>query len=272
MNPEIQALEARLAQLESQNAHSAFMGKYGGKFGGDVGIGTAILGELNRRGIDTTAADEAVQEILDQLRAEASAVLDKLNNVEGAVNAALQGGSGGINPEAEPGGAPPPDMGAGAPPPDMGAGAPPPDMGAGAPPPPDMGAGAPPPDMGMLSDKNKKTDITPTNRLAGIRASVLSDERFKDLESQDDNVLTIFRELADDGEISDDDFATFIDAVKASKEGKEQDVGSDGQEAGSEEAPEEDVGFSAEADGISDNDDWSDEADIIMKTLQKYRR
>jgi hypothetical protein len=62
------------------------MDKYGTKFSGDEGIGVAILAELGRRGIDTSAADEAVQDILDRIRAEATAVLDKIKMDERTVS------------------------------------------------------------------------------------------------------------------------------------------------------------------------------------------
>ena len=114
---ELEDLAERLAALEDDSrsrsekeSKNSFMDKYGSKFSGDEGIGTAILAELNRRGVDTSAADEAVQEIIDALREEASALLDKLNAVEEAVQAALGGDTsaldlGGELPPMEP---PPP--------------------------------------------------------------------------------------------------------------------------------------------------------------------
>ena len=44
----------------------------------------AILNELDARGIDTSAADEAVQNILDTLRTDCQGILDALNNVQNA--------------------------------------------------------------------------------------------------------------------------------------------------------------------------------------------
>ena len=75
----IEELEQRLSGLESRNSQKDFMDKYGSKFSGDEGIGLTVLAELQRRGIDTSAADEAVQDILDQLRMEATSILDKIN-------------------------------------------------------------------------------------------------------------------------------------------------------------------------------------------------
>jgi hypothetical protein len=90
---ELDELAQRLAMLEDGAAaqraaaeQSQFMDKYGTKFSGDEGIGVAILAELGRRGIDTSAADEAVQDILDRIRAEATAVLDKIKMDERTVS------------------------------------------------------------------------------------------------------------------------------------------------------------------------------------------
>lgn len=170
---DLEELASRIGMLEgaaqqdmAMKQQSAFMDKYGQKFNGNEGIGVAILGELGRRGIDTSAADEAVQEILDQIRAEAQAILDETKGAMQEVGALMDkvqavsdsvAAVTGAAPD-DPGGAPlPPPMEAGAPPPmDMGAPLPPsPDAGAGAgalPPmdagaPPPMDAGAPPPPM-----------------------------------------------------------------------------------------------------------------------------
>ena len=144
---DVEELEARLNSLEQNNLTRSFIDKYGSKFSGDEGIGVAVLAELQRRGIDTSAADEAVQEILDQIRVEATQLLDKINaeqkqvsdlmdkveTIDEAVSKAT--GQEDENPDA---GAPPPDAGL------------PPDAGA---PPPDAGL---PPDQ-MLSDRRAKT-------------------------------------------------------------------------------------------------------------------
>lgn len=76
-------LMARLTQLEnSYNADKQaarerqFFDTYGGRFSNNRGLGLAILNELDARGIDTSAADEAVQQILDQLRTECNEILE----------------------------------------------------------------------------------------------------------------------------------------------------------------------------------------------------
>lgn len=186
---DLEELAQRLGSLEEgynaqqeTAARGQFMDKYGSKFSGDEGIAIPILAELNRRGIDTSAADEAVQEILDGIRAEATALLDKIKmeetsvsdlmnkvqTVEDSVNSATGAAPdnpAAAEPPADAGGAPPeagglppeagglPPEAAGAPPPEAG-GAPPPEA-AGAPPP--EAAGAPPPEMaGVPSDARIK--------------------------------------------------------------------------------------------------------------------
>jgi outer membrane biosynthesis protein TonB len=79
-------LENGMAQQQAAQQQTQFMDKYGTKFSGDEGIGVAILAELGRRGIDTSAADEAVQDILDRIRAEATAILDKIKMDERTVS------------------------------------------------------------------------------------------------------------------------------------------------------------------------------------------
>lgn len=76
-------LLARLSQLEnSYNAdkraakENQFFSTYGSRFSNNRGLGLAILNELDARGIDTSAADEAVQEILDTLRTECNEILE----------------------------------------------------------------------------------------------------------------------------------------------------------------------------------------------------
>lgn len=76
-------LMARLTQLEnSYNAdkqaarEKQFFDTYGGRFSNNRGLGLAILNELDAEGIDTSAADEAVQRILDKLRIECNEILE----------------------------------------------------------------------------------------------------------------------------------------------------------------------------------------------------
>ncbi len=76
-------LMARLTQLEnSYNAdkqavrEKQFFDTYGSRFSNNRGLGLAILNELDAQGIDTSAADEAVQQILDKLRIECNEILE----------------------------------------------------------------------------------------------------------------------------------------------------------------------------------------------------
>jgi hypothetical protein len=159
---DLEELAARLAEVEADNSRQremrekqGFMDKYGTKFSGDEGLGVAILGELGRRGIDVSAADEAVQEILDGLRREATLVLDKIKMDQttvsdlvdkiGTIEEGVQAASGAA-PEPETESLPPEGMPPeGAPPPEA---APPPE---GLPP-----EGAPPPPPGVVSDERLK--------------------------------------------------------------------------------------------------------------------
>ena len=84
---DIEELAARLGTLEQARnddlqkaAQQAFMSKYGSRISNNDGLGLVILNELNRRGVDTSAADEAVQEILDQLRMECTMLLDTIKD------------------------------------------------------------------------------------------------------------------------------------------------------------------------------------------------
>lgn len=109
------ALEAdQVARLQAERENQ-FMDTYGTRFSNDRNIGLAILGEMSRRGIDVSAADEAVQQILDGMRAEATDILnkiqqhqvevdslvDKVNNISDAVAAATGNGEPTI-PNIEP--------------------------------------------------------------------------------------------------------------------------------------------------------------------------
>ncbi len=91
----LEDLAERLSNIENAEAARAaeaeqkgFIDKYGAMFSGDEGIGMAILAEMNRRGISSAAvgADRAVQEILDQIREEATMVLDKIKADRDTVN------------------------------------------------------------------------------------------------------------------------------------------------------------------------------------------
>lgn len=64
--------EALMAQLPM------FLDKYGTMFNNKRGIGLAILNELSRNNVDVSAADDAVQKILDQVRMEATQYMDAL--------------------------------------------------------------------------------------------------------------------------------------------------------------------------------------------------
>ena len=91
----LEDLAERLSNIENAEAARAaeseqkgFIDKYGAMFSGDEGIGMAILAEMNRRGISSAAvgADRAIQEILDQIREEATMVLDKIKADRDTVN------------------------------------------------------------------------------------------------------------------------------------------------------------------------------------------
>lgn len=92
--PGTEELMNRLSQLEQSYygdreaaRQKQFMDTYGNRFSNNHGLGMAILNELDARGIDTSAADEAVQEILDTLRTDCR---DILNLLEGVQNAAIE--------------------------------------------------------------------------------------------------------------------------------------------------------------------------------------
>lgn len=84
---DLEELSMRLGSLErarasdmQKAAQQAFMDKYGSRISNNTSLGLIILNELNRKGVDTSAADEAVQEILDQLRMEATMLLDTIKD------------------------------------------------------------------------------------------------------------------------------------------------------------------------------------------------
>lgn len=82
-------LLARLAQLEDSYygdkkaaREKQFFDTYGSRFSNNRGLGLAILNELDARGIDTSAADEAVQQILDTLRTECNEIIESIKVVQ----------------------------------------------------------------------------------------------------------------------------------------------------------------------------------------------
>ena len=81
----------RLRNLENsyygdkENARKKqFFDTYGSRFSNNRGLGLAILNELDARGIDTSAADEAVTEILDQLRTQCNEIIESIKVVQDA--------------------------------------------------------------------------------------------------------------------------------------------------------------------------------------------
>ena len=83
--PGNEELMMRLAQLEQSyfgdkeaERQKKFMDTYGSRWSNNHGIGMAVLNELDARGIDTSAADEAVQEILDTLRTDCQNIIDAI--------------------------------------------------------------------------------------------------------------------------------------------------------------------------------------------------
>lgn len=82
-------LLARLTQLENgyygdkkAAREKQFFDTYGARFSNNRGLGLAILNELDARGIDTSAADEAVQQILDTLRTECNEIIESIKDTQ----------------------------------------------------------------------------------------------------------------------------------------------------------------------------------------------
>lgn len=132
--PGTEELLSRLQQLErgyygdkEAARQQKFFDTYGARFSNNRGLGLAILNELDARGIDTTAADEAVSQILDQLRTECNEIINSIKDVqEQAIESAQKvetianvvSAAAASNPEAEPPMPPvPPEAMAGAVPP-----------------------------------------------------------------------------------------------------------------------------------------------------------
>ena len=192
---DLDELSARLSSLEEQRdidarmaAQQAFMDKYGSRMSNNASLGSVILNELNRRGIDTSAADEAVQQIIDQLRMEATMLLDtlkdnmeqaselvdKLDAVEDSVQAAADATGADISLPSEEmaaeaqGGEIPPEMM----PPDMAGGEmPPPEQM----PPDTTGGEMPPPEQMEMVPPNQ----VPSDRRVKNIKGILSDVRAK---------------------------------------------------------------------------------------------
>lgn len=87
--PGTEELMARLQQLEDgyygdkeAARQKQFFDTYGSRFSNNHGLGLAILNELDARGIDTSAADEAVTQIIDQLRTECNEIIEALKEVQ----------------------------------------------------------------------------------------------------------------------------------------------------------------------------------------------
>ena len=90
--PGLDEFASRLSMLEDsynndkrEAKEKSFFDKYGSKFKNDRGLGLSILNELDRQGIDVSAADEAVDQILDDLRVECRDLMDIIGDVKQAV-------------------------------------------------------------------------------------------------------------------------------------------------------------------------------------------
>lgn len=74
----LQALEDAEQTRQRKSALDLIMSKYGDEFSGNEDFGYALVDELHNRGVDMSAADSVVKEILDQLRQEVSAAAEML--------------------------------------------------------------------------------------------------------------------------------------------------------------------------------------------------
>lgn len=84
-------LEARLKALESAEAErqqsamlDLVMSKYGNKFKNNQNFGLALLNELQRQGVDISAADGVVNQILETLRQEVVSLMDMIQETNNA--------------------------------------------------------------------------------------------------------------------------------------------------------------------------------------------
>lgn len=87
--PGTEELLSRLQRLEDgyygdkeAARQQQFFDTYGARFSNNRGLGLAILNELDARGIDTSAADEAVTQILDQLRTECNEIIESIKDIQ----------------------------------------------------------------------------------------------------------------------------------------------------------------------------------------------
>ena len=78
----LQALEAAQAAAAQRSKEDSFINSYGSQFSNDRSLGVAILNELERRGVDTSAADEAVANIIDELRTELRGIMSLIDAVQ----------------------------------------------------------------------------------------------------------------------------------------------------------------------------------------------
>lgn len=208
----------RLEELERDKSDrlfadqkKGFFDKYGTMFGGDEGIGTAILAQFNRFGIDTSAADKAVQEIVNGIRQQAIEILDKLGAVEQAIDAAQQGGMSG--PLPPPDMAPLPDAPPSMEEPPMEELPPPPEGDIGGAPPP-MEEPPPPPPEEIPSDKNLKTvsDVDLKDKMevkSDKKPDEAEEEVFDDEGLGDDEDLDMEGFELEDDEFEDDELVPF---------------------------------------------------------------
>ena len=78
----LQSLEDEVHGDKERARQEQFFSTYGDRFSNNRGLGMAILNELDARGVDTSAADEAVQQILDQLRVECNEIIESIKSVQ----------------------------------------------------------------------------------------------------------------------------------------------------------------------------------------------
>lgn len=174
----LEEMSMRLASIEDTikaerdaKRQQEFMSRYGNMFSNNQEIGLAILNQLDRKGVDVSAATEAVQSIIQDVLMECAMLMnvlknavqqqgdlmEKVSDIAQAVDTAMAPAGADIMsmlapPQPPEGGMPP--EGAPPPPPE---GVPP----EGPPPPPEGGMPpeGPPPPEGVPSDSRVKTII-----------------------------------------------------------------------------------------------------------------